>query len=825
LILAIGTLLALISLLQHVGRVDGWLPDMNEQPRNRVGSLIGHNTGLSGYLLFPLSVAAWGLLAGRGPFRLASSLFLPLGLFVLVTAQSRSAWLAFILTAPLGMVGILWALGRRLSPRQLGIMAAVVAGVILAASALPRYNPLARQITPLYDRLYNDVFNWDQLRRETRWRVLFAGLPLIKEAPILGHGPGQFQWVYPPAQGRFLNKYLFETEAYTVKRTDVAHNDWLQFLIEFGLVGSLLATAAFVLLSRNILINWRQLPRGPERALIPALLMPVGGLMVQGTLDFPFHLAPQGWLSCLVVLLAAAPSTFGLPHSDSSASRTSSPDIPTSSSNQVFRPRAALLLTGIGSSFVIVPIVYRVAAMDWVSDAFYCAGNNHMTTSRVIPSSELERRRAALDRARSSYRQANRVNQFHGAAYENHSLTALNLANIQITMAKRARDHQDQKAFQVALESARSLAEVAISQANLSIHTGELRWHYSYLLLGRGYNILWSLRPDAAKPEQRNFAQSAATAYEAAFLLNPSDPDVLLERARLIAQPVIGQPQLGLELQNLVWRTDPNVAEQEFVDPARDRAYGSEYTKAREALQQQMTVFPTQWRLETAMAELHWMEAVMPQGAQTTATLNPQRRRQGLEKALEHLKLAETKAGQLAGPIAFWYQVVYASQYQWDKALRYADLARRDRTVQQESRVLELMIRRFISEGPKPLSLILPEVLGLPERHRIYERYRMLVFGQLDAAYTLAELAPGVAGIEPIEALAGITVLSATNNPQLAGVIARVLLKNDRILPDTLARLEPIAAQAAFTLRKANPSGLAPYPVPPWPVKNQTPVE
>src|SRR5690606_20986151 len=58
-----GVVLAWIALLQHMGKIE-WLPD-NPDPRNRMSSLIGHNTGLSSWLMFPLSYAIYFGLVNR----------------------------------------------------------------------------------------------------------------------------------------------------------------------------------------------------------------------------------------------------------------------------------------------------------------------------------------------------------------------------------------------------------------------------------------------------------------------------------------------------------------------------------------------------------------------------------------------------------------------------------------------------------------------------------------------------------------------------------------------------------------------------------------
>ncbi|MFI8480841.1 O-antigen ligase family protein [Pseudomonas sp. NPDC078700] len=63
---------------------------------------------------------------------------------------------------------------------------------------------------------------------EMRDNVFAAALPLARECLFTGHGAGSFEVVFPKAAGADITQHF-----------DHAHNDYLQFIIEYGLLGSL----------------------------------------------------------------------------------------------------------------------------------------------------------------------------------------------------------------------------------------------------------------------------------------------------------------------------------------------------------------------------------------------------------------------------------------------------------------------------------------------------------------------------------------------------------------------------------------------------------
>ncbi|MEQ1895380.1 MAG: O-antigen ligase family protein, partial [Planctomycetota bacterium] len=87
-----------------------------------------------------------------------------------------------------------------------------------------------------------------------RGYVWSAALGMVVDAPLTGVGPGQFQAAFPPYRDPReieLSRHGVCSELDT--EVEHAHNDYLQFLVELGLVGGLLFAAFTVLVVRRAL--------------------------------------------------------------------------------------------------------------------------------------------------------------------------------------------------------------------------------------------------------------------------------------------------------------------------------------------------------------------------------------------------------------------------------------------------------------------------------------------------------------------------------------------------------------------------------------------
>lgn len=213
------------------------------------GTFVNRNH-LAGYLEMTLACGIGLLLALRDgrPFSWKSVLELLMGpkarlrlalvimVIALVMTRSRMGNAAFF--ASLLMTGGLFVLVEKQNRlRNCLILASLIVIDILVIS---QYFGLDRLRDRLLDtRLHDVVVDGEvvQQANEVRDDVFGYAIPLLKERPLTGQGAGAFEAVFPKYPGDDIRLHF-----------DHAHNDYLEFAIEYGVLG-MLPLAAFVLLA------------------------------------------------------------------------------------------------------------------------------------------------------------------------------------------------------------------------------------------------------------------------------------------------------------------------------------------------------------------------------------------------------------------------------------------------------------------------------------------------------------------------------------------------------------------------------------------------
>jgi O-antigen ligase len=133
----------------------------------------------------------------------------------------------------------------------------------------------------------------------TRWTIVQDGLRMFMKKPVLGWGLGTFPTAYP--QFRSFYTHFFVNEA---------HNDYLQFLVETGIVGFGIVIWFVARVYRN---GFRKLPDWPNDingAVSLGCLLGFTGILVHSFVDFNLQVpANAAWF---YVLCAVAASPYRL---------------------------------------------------------------------------------------------------------------------------------------------------------------------------------------------------------------------------------------------------------------------------------------------------------------------------------------------------------------------------------------------------------------------------------------------------------------------------------------------------------------------------------
>jgi O-antigen ligase len=204
----------------------------------------------------------------------------------LVMSRSRMGNAAFFTSvAIIGVIALLL-----IRNRSNGLLVFVVSMFIVDLFIVSAYFGLER----VKERLEQT-----SLSAESRDEVIRDAFPIVQDFPLFGSGGGSFYSIFPSHQD--LEVYAFY---------DHAHNDFLQFTIEFGLVG------AFILLIIMLFTFYKSLRAMYVRrnsifkGLSFAVAMAVLGMAIHMTVDFPLQAYANA--SYFVVFIALGMVANGL---------------------------------------------------------------------------------------------------------------------------------------------------------------------------------------------------------------------------------------------------------------------------------------------------------------------------------------------------------------------------------------------------------------------------------------------------------------------------------------------------------------------------------
>ena len=121
-----------------------------------------------------------------------------------------------------------------------------------------------------------------------------VGWQLFQQAPWLGHGAGSFRTVFPSARSADLSSKFY----------DHAHNDFIQLLVEYGLIGAIIAAAILFICLRAAMRALRH--RSDKVALGSAFCAIFGmtSLLLHGIADFNFQIPANAALFSFLLGLA-----------------------------------------------------------------------------------------------------------------------------------------------------------------------------------------------------------------------------------------------------------------------------------------------------------------------------------------------------------------------------------------------------------------------------------------------------------------------------------------------------------------------------------------
>ncbi|MFH0962418.1 MAG: O-antigen ligase family protein [Planctomycetota bacterium] len=249
-----------------------------------LGYLLAHPIGRTGGRVWSLKRG----LVSLGERRRSRLLLVAFAVIVMGASVCASLSRAGIVTlfASLGLVAALLGVARGArSP----LAVAAVALLVVAAVTWLGWEPLMERFKAVGE-LTREPF------ADVRWLLWRDGLDIVRDAPVLGTGLGTFQHVFP------IYKTLPIREEFLF-----AHNDYLQLLVEVGILGALVALLAGVFFLVRASRAFKLASGSAARALLAGAAGSCLAMLLHGTVDFNLHIPSNAFLFavCAAVVVAA----------------------------------------------------------------------------------------------------------------------------------------------------------------------------------------------------------------------------------------------------------------------------------------------------------------------------------------------------------------------------------------------------------------------------------------------------------------------------------------------------------------------------------------
>lgn len=256
------------------------------------------NGGIYWFRKPALGGSPFGPFVNRDHFAGFTEMIIPLGLGLALTERLKEKKILFVFMSVIMAVALCLSLSR-------GGIAALFAGVSLF-SLLAGKDRVQKKgiwlvglfvimlityllylgVHPIVERFYNT-----DITAEERLTVWAGTVRAIRDYWVAGSGPGTFLDLFPLYSPPGIHSIY-----------DHAHNDYLEFFLENGLVGTLLLITFAGLI---ILVVWRKRLHGKNKILRIAVLSSVFSIAVHSMVDFNMHILSNVLLfACMLGMVA-----------------------------------------------------------------------------------------------------------------------------------------------------------------------------------------------------------------------------------------------------------------------------------------------------------------------------------------------------------------------------------------------------------------------------------------------------------------------------------------------------------------------------------------
>ena len=225
LLIVSAVLVSILAWMQYAGWLPTLFPVFPHYPQ-AMYSVFGNQNLLGGYLAIAIPIVLFQLIYSD-TFKKSTTLILLLLIATCLISGSRSGWLAAII----GCLCILPYRSINASHWQLlPMVIVVIVGVFL-------FSP-----ETTIDRITQSLSMEDIGFQVRRW-IWIGAWELVLDYPLLGVGPGNFQYFSPEYMGLALTSDLDKTLYSNQIHTLYTHSTPLDLLVDFGMIGAAICVA------------------------------------------------------------------------------------------------------------------------------------------------------------------------------------------------------------------------------------------------------------------------------------------------------------------------------------------------------------------------------------------------------------------------------------------------------------------------------------------------------------------------------------------------------------------------------------------------------
>ncbi len=317
-LLASGLGASIYGLLQFIGMARG--PYGFRPGPQSIISVMGNQNYLAGYisyLFFPAVILI--VLSDSKVVKTFFTTVLGLFFFLLFPIGARGAWLGIVFGLVVTLVGIsltgTWELLTRRKISVAIVILVLIVAYLFASAPGPLNSVLSYSagngdesgwgvFTPIVRPIVNRLIKKGGARVED-WHI---AMEMFKDHPFLGIGLGNYKINFLDYRAEFLQTEAGGSYGEYIPRGAQAHNEYVQFLAELGLLGAAAIVFAITFSGYVLIRRLAVVKDGEGRLLGTALLAGIVGFLVHSTVSFPAHLPASSlvFVSLLGLLNSAA---------------------------------------------------------------------------------------------------------------------------------------------------------------------------------------------------------------------------------------------------------------------------------------------------------------------------------------------------------------------------------------------------------------------------------------------------------------------------------------------------------------------------------------